>query len=466
MYVQSLHSGQAILMARQREDTGLRKIFRISVLSGVFGQIFNTLSGSGSAFLTKFAIMLNATPLQFAILSAIGQLSQIFQPIGAFVTRKRTKRKGVVLTLQCIGCGIVLLYGILPFTFFSGNTIYAFLLLFFISVSLLSIASNAWIGWISDVVPLRVRGRFFSVLSQYVMLTAVIVGYGFSLFIDHFSTGGGKVFRVEEGTFFTTENLPLGFAVVFFVAVVAACSGLGVLSRLPEKEKKIEEEGTSGMFFLPIKDDNFRRFLLYNCWWMLAVGIGAPFWQPFMMQKLRMSLFDVQIYSSINIVAALLVLRPWGRLIDVYGNKTAMRLIILLGGFNPMVWLFVTPQNYPVLYLEAITSGIMWAGAGLVATNFVLSIAPNERRQLYSGVSGAFSGLAMMTTMLISGIFLPQNIEIGSILLEPEQVLFGLSGIARWSAQIPLSLVREPKSGSVSEAIIFFIRELKPRIMK
>jgi hypothetical protein len=65
-----------------------------------------------------------------------------------------------------------------------------------------------------------------------------------------------------------------------------------------------------------------------------------------------------------------------------------------------MVWLFVTPHSYQVLYLEAITSGVMWAGAGLVATNFVLSIAPNERRQLYSGVSGAFSGLAMMTTML------------------------------------------------------------------
>jgi len=453
-------------MARQRKDRGLRKIFRISVMSGIFGQIFSTLAGSGSAFLTKFAIMLNATPLHFAILSAIGQVSQIFQPLGAFVTKRRTKRKGVVLTLQFIGCGIALFYGILPFIFSSGNMIRAFLLLFLLSVSLLSIASNAWIGWISDVVPLRVRGRFFSALSQYVMLTTVGVSYGFSLFIDHFSTGGRQSFHKQESTFFTAENLPLGFAVIFFVAVIAAFSGLGVLSRLPEKEKKIEKEGTAGMFFLPMKDDNFRRFLLYNCWWMLAVGIGAPFWQPFMMQKLRMSLFEVQIYSSINIIAAILVLRLWGKLIDAYGNRTAMRLIILLGGFNPMVWLFVTPHNYPVLYLEAITSGIMWAGAGLVATNFVLSIAPNERRQLYSGVSGAFSGIAMMTTMLVSGAFLPQPLEIGSIRLEPEQVLFGLTGIARWSAQIPLSLVREKKTRPVSEAIAFFIREIKLRIMK
>jgi MFS family permease len=453
-------------MARQKKDRGLGKILWISVMSGIFGQIFSTLSGSGSAFLTRFAIMLNATPLQFAILSAISQVSQVFQPLGAFITKRRTRRKGVVLTLQYIGCGIALIYGILPFIFSSGNTIRAFLLLFFLSVSLLSVASNAWIGWISDVVPLRVRGLFFSALSQYVMLTAVGVSYGFSLFIDHFSTGGSEDFHVQESTFFKAENLPLAFAIIFFVAVVAAFSGLGVLSRLPEKKKKIEEEGTAGMLFLPMRDNNFRRFLLYNCWWMLAVGIGAPFWQPFMMQKLRMSLFEVQIYGSINMAASILVLRFWGRLIDAYGNRTAMRLIILLGGFNPMVWLFVTPRNYPVLYLEAITSGIMWAGAGLVATNFVLSIAPNDRRQLYSGVSGAFSGLAMMTTMLVSGAFLPQHLEIGNISLEPEQVLFGLTGIARWSAQIPLSSIREPKSKPVNEAIAFFIREIKSRVMK
>jgi MFS family permease len=165
-------------------------------------------------------------------------------------------------------------------------------------------------------------------------------------------------------------------------------------------------------------------------------------------------------------VASIVVLRFWGRLIDAYGNRTAMRLIILLGGVNPMVWLFVTPGNYPVLYLEAITSGIMWAGAGLVATNFVLSIAPDDRKQLYSGVSGAFAGLAMMTTMLVSGAFLPRHLNIGSISLEPEQVLFGLTGIARWSAQIPLSSIHEPKAKPVSEAIAFLVRDIKSRVMK
>lgn len=447
-------------MIKQKKDSGLRNIFRLSVTAGIFDQIFNTLAGPGSAFLTKFAITLNASPIHFAIIAAIGQVSQIFQPIGAFITKRGLNRKGLVIVLRAIGCSMVLFFGILPFIFSNDGAINTLIVLSFLSVSLLSIASNAWIGWITDIVPLKVRGRFFSTCSQYVLLTAIGIGFIFSFFIDHYILNSliSKLFHVE--------SLYISFAIIFIIAVLAAFLGLNVISHLPEKKEKLEHKCTSKMLLLSIKDSNFQRFLLYNCWWMLAVGIGSPFWQPFMLQKLHMSLLEVQIYNSINVIAALLVLRQWGKLIDAYGNKTAMRLIITLGGFNPMVWLFVNPYNYQILYLEAITSGIMWAGAGVVATNFVLSIAPNERKQLYSGISGAVSGLAMMTTMLASGVFIPQYLEMGSIHLEPEQVLFAFTGIARWSTQIPLSLVRESKSKPVAKAITFFIVSLKPKFIR
>jgi hypothetical protein len=449
-----------------REDKWLGKFLKISLIEGVLGQIFSTLAGPGSAFLTKFAIMLNATPFQFGILSAIGQLSQIFQPFGSIMTKKRLKRKPIILPLQFSSRAIALSYGALPFLFFSGNAMNVFLLLFLISISLQSVADNAWLGWISDLVPVNARGRFFSLRSQYLMVTAVVAGYAFSIFIDSFTMKGTRAPHVWQPFSFKTQQLTSGFAVIFFIAAVAGFAGLIALSKQPEKTKGIEPESIALMFVFPLKDGNFRKFLFYNCWWMAAVGIGAPFWQPFMMQKLHMSLFEVQIYGSINIVASITVLRLWGRLIDAFGNRTAMRLIILLGGFNPMIWLFVTQRTYQILYLEAVTSGIMWAGAGLVATNFALSLAPKDKRQLYAGISNAASGLAMMATMLLSGAFLPRGTEIRGFRLEPEQLLFALTGVARWTAQIPLSLVREPGARPVSEAIYSFVREIKPRLMK
>ena len=104
-------------MQRHNKDSRLEKIEKISFLEGIFSQMFNSLAGPGSAFLTRFALMLNATPLQFGILSAIGQVSQIFQPLGAVLTRRRRKRKTVVLSLQFSGRGLALCYGVLPFLF-------------------------------------------------------------------------------------------------------------------------------------------------------------------------------------------------------------------------------------------------------------------------------------------------------------------------------------------------------------
>jgi hypothetical protein len=296
-------------MEGQREDKRLRRFLKISITEGVLGQVSSTLAGPGSAFVTRFAIMLNATPLQFGILSAIGQLCQIFQPLGSIITQKRLKRKPIVLPLQFSGRAIALLYGALPFVFLRGNAMDVFLLLFLISVSLQSVADNAWIGWISDLVPVSARGRFFSLRSQYLMVTAVSVGYAFSIFIDSFTAEGMYTPYVWRPLFFKAEHLDVGFSIIFLLAAIAGFVGLIVLSRQPEKMKGIGEEGVAMMLILPFKDGNFRKFLAYNCWWMAAVGIGAPFWQPFMMQKLRMSLFEVQIYGSINIIGSITAVR-------------------------------------------------------------------------------------------------------------------------------------------------------------
>jgi hypothetical protein len=132
-----------------------------------------------------------------------------------------------------------------------------------------------------------------------------------------------------------------------------------------------------------------------------------------------------------------------------------MRFALILGGLNPMLWLFATPDNYWFVYIEAFFSGIMWSGAGIVATNFVLAIAPNGKQQIYSGVFGALSGIAMMITMLLSGAFMPKGFGLFGLELEPEQVLFGLTGLARLSTEIPLTWIAEPRSRSVGEALIF-----------
>jgi len=63
----------------------------------------------------------------------------------------------------------------------------------------------------------------------------------------------------------------------------------------------------------------------------------------------------------------------------------------------------------------------------------------------------------MMSSTLLSGVFFPGQLDIGVRILEPEQVVFGVGGILRWLALVPLLAVREKgwpsKADQISSAV-------------
>lgn len=457
-------------MANDGRSSELRHTVKFSVTEGVYTQIYIALASVGSAFVTRFALLLGALPFHLGLLAAIGQLSLVFQPLGIMITRRGTSRKKIIIKLATTGRALALLYGILPFLFPRYIAIWVFLLLLSVSTSLHAMGTNAWIAWISEMVPDRVRGRFFSWRSRYFMIGGLLVGYILGACVDVFDpkTVGliEKFVRIGATGIFSVEHFDYAFIFVFVIAAIFGFLGLTFLRRQPERAGKMETERIGSMFIKPMRDQNFRKFLVYSLWWMLALGIGSPFWQPFMIQKLHMSLVNIQFYGTVSAVASILALQPWGMIIDRFGNKAAMRIAIILGGINPLVWLFVNPNNTWILYLEAMTSGIMWSGTNIVAMNFVLAIAPDNRRQIYSGILGAFSGSAMIATMLLSGFFLPKPMEVLGLYLHPEQVLFGLTGLLRWTAHVPLSWVDEPR-GQPFGALMYYLRQsAKVRIVQ
>jgi MFS family permease len=401
--------------------------------------------------------------MQFGILSAIGQLSQVFQPVGSALTRKLTSRKGMVLKLCVFGRMLPLAIGVLPFLAArKEHAIWLFLALFFLSTSLLAVAGNMWIAWVSDIIPLRIRGRFFSLRSQYLMVAGLITGYAMGWFLDLFDSQADSAYSgffkniIGDESFFRMSHLPVAFFIVFSLGCVLGLAGLKYLKEQPEKPKIMENEKFVHMLFSPFKDRQFRRLLFYGIWWMLAVGIASPFWGPFMIKNLEMSLVRIQVYGTIGSITAFISLGFWGRFIDRFGNNAAMRIALILGGLNPMLWVVATADTYWIVYFEAMTSGIMWAGAGIVSTNFVLAIAPKAKSQIYSGVFGAFSGIAMMLTMLLSGALLPSPVDILNLHLCPEQVLFFVGGVARWSTLIPLFFITEPNAKPLNSPAFYF----------
>ncbi len=449
----------------------LRETINISIKEGVFSYLFKTVAGSDSVFITKFAILLGATPIHFSLIAIVGTISQIFQPLGIILSNRLNYSKSSIIKTVAIGRSLAFLFGLVPILVSGEYAINTFLILLFISTSIQAVGANAWIGWISDLIPGKIRGRYFSWRIQTSMISGIVFGYLLSILIDLFDKDRGKLAgviltKLKNPLIFLNTKLIYVFFIVFFIASLIGIWGLIILSKHPEGLRKKSELSLPGQMLIPFKDSNFRKLLMFGFWWMFALGIGAPFWHPFLLQKLQMTMIELQIYITIRLVAAVISLRFWGHLIDKFGNKHTMSMVISLCGFTPLLWLFATKSHYWFIFLEALGSGAAFAGSEIILRNFVLSIAPSESRQIYSGVFGAFTGLAMTITMLLSGVFIPEPMEILWIHLEPEQVLFGITGFARWTTSFSLMWINEPNAISYKGFLKYFFGKRFPRLFK
>ncbi len=423
--------------AGKRSD--LRETFRISITEGVFSQVYNGLAGPGSVFLTKLLTLLGASSGQFGILSATGQLSMVLQPLGALVTRRMTRHRRSTVLWAAAGRVMTPLLGVIPLLLPSGEALTAVLLVYALSTAVLSVSTNIWTGWIARMVPLRIRGRFFARRNSILVAFGLAVAFVVGLIVD----GAGS----------DSQRLKTIFLVMFSAAGVIGLAGLRILSTQPERPVPPNPLPASRILLEPFRDRNFRKLCLFGVWWMMAVGIGAPFWQPFMIQVLRMGVTRMLLYGITSTVGTVLSLKYWGRLVDRFGNIAAMKLAIMIGTVVPLIWLFVTPDRLWIIFAESVISGSMWGCVGIVTANLVLAVAPEDRVQSYSGLYGAFSGIGMIITMLASGFLMPKPLNIAGLSLHPMQVLFLATAFARLSAIIPLSRVDEPNAVPLSAVL-------------
>jgi len=410
----------------------LRETFRISITEGVYSQVYSSLAGAGSVFLTKLLVMLGASSIQFGILAATGQIFFVLMPLGSLVTRKLTLHKSATVKWAVAGRALTPLIGVFPLFLSDRISITAVLAVFAASTALLAVSANIWTGWMARMVPLRIRGRFFAKRNAVLLSFGLFVAFLLGLLVDNFNNDPASQRLVMAG--------------LFVFAGIIGLIGLGILLKQPERPTNTDDIPALILFKEPFQDKNFRKLCLFGGWWMLAVGIGAPFWQPFMIEVLRMGVTEMLLYGMTSTLGSILTLKYWGRLIDRYGNIAAMKLAIGIGSIIPFAWLFVTHDSIWILFVEALIAGSMWGCVGVVTANLVLAVAPKEKAQVYSGLFGAFCGAGLIITMLASGIFMPPPMQLPGLSLHPMQVLFLITAFARLSALIPLSRVKEPNA--------------------
>jgi MFS family permease len=402
----------------------VRQGLKISTIEGGFAAVHLSITGAvgGSVFLTGFALLLGADNFAIGVLSALPFIGQVFQFVGAYLEERIGNRNRLVLYTALIGRMIWAFLLALPFLGAPGPLLVT---IFFVGLALsyafIGIAANAWLSWMTDLVPPRRRGSYFGVRNTVLAVATIAGTYGAGAILDAVSRS------VDERT---------GYAIIFGIAVITAVGSAMLIARQPEpllKPKPVVR--IKDLIGAPLRDRSFRRYVLIAAVWAMAIGIAAPFFNVYALNDLGMSFTAISltfvIMSGVGLITTPLV----GKLQDSLGDRMILSGSALGSAIIPWVWVIATPDNLLPVWIGSALSGVFWPGITQGLINVLMERAPRSSLSASMAVYSAVTGMGTLAAGLLGGVLATamagMALTIGPLFVNELSFLFILTSISR-----------------------------------
>ena len=411
-------------------------------LEGAFATVFIVFSGG--VFLTGLALMWGANDIEIGLLAAIPFLAQAAQLLSAYFISKTGQRKSVVF--WGIAIGRQLWWILIPLLFVNGEwRLYALIgLVIFSSISVM-ISTPGWLSWMADLVPERIRGRYFGVRSAAVSVATILATICGGLIIDKFKNSG--------------HEQP-GFAIIIGIAAIGALAAILLMNKLPDTSIGLFKLNMNLSLILePLKDRNYRFLIKVFFLWNMAIGLGAAFFIPHMLNNLHMNFTQISMYLSLAALTAILLNKPWGSVIDKFGCKPVIAICSFGIVLVPLIWWLPRPDFLWIFVFEAIYSGALWTGFNLAIFNIPIVNSPKDKRIVYLAMFSVVTGIGFFIASLIGGV-LAENLNhirwhIGKQTGVNYHILFTASAVLRFAAALMALRFKEPHEKRIPIMIQF-----------
>ncbi|MHB1357173.1 MAG: MFS transporter [Anaerolineae bacterium] len=340
-------------------------------------------------FVNLFMLELGAQAYQIGLLSSIAAAAGMLAPLlGAWMVERSRKRKLWVLLgpggLHRITFFIV---AALPFVFHGAGVVTAFIVLFTFQAFAVSIGMPAWNSLFADIVPIHVRGRYLGgQLTISFVARLVIVPIA------------GVLVQVIGGL--------QGYQVVWLLAGLTGFLATACYARIPEPpSREVGSEGALesllGSFKVMVQDRRFLQFNLVCFVWNFGVQLAGPYFNVHQLQTLGFSVTTIAFILTIASVAAAVLVRIAGELVDRFGAIKLMALSMILVPVIPVLWIWGrTPLHITVIQCLA---ELAWSGFRVAATPLLLLMSPVEQRSRYFAANNTIISLALVLGPLPAG---------------------------------------------------------------
>ncbi len=380
------------------------------------GLLSNASESFVTNFLAPFALTFGATNAQIGSLASATNVASAFGLLpGARLEEQFGCRKRIfMISTGVLGRLFLFALVLMPFFFHMSMMFYGLMAVVAFRGFLNQLGYPAWSTLVTDIVPERIRGRYFGSRNMAVglagLLCAPLAGY----LIKATGAAGYRVsFLISAAT---------GFAATAVFAFIKEPKK----ARLCEKTRK----PALGLVSIFKEHPQFAAFTAIGFILHLSLQVSGPFNAVYQIQVLGANTAHIGILGSIGALTGMIGQKIWGAQNDRKSDVWVLRITHFLIPGTSLAWALTPSWSY-LPAVEAI-SGFAWAGYWLSNFNLLLRMAPDEHRSRFVAVYQSAVAVASFMGPVLGGIL------VGMITLRG---LYWISAVGRLVVSILFALL-------------------------
>lgn len=391
----------------------LRKDLRAICADGTGASV---MVGIGENYFPAFVLALTASQFACGLVATVPMLLGAALQLGApwLLGRVRSYRRWVVLCAALQALTFLPLLGASLAGAMPAALAFAVIALYWAT----GLGSGpAWNVWAGNLVPSRIRPRFFarrSLLGQAGLMAGFVLG-GVLL---QWGQGAGAVLPV--------------FSILFALAAASRLYSAVMLAKQSDAGPGPAPGPSLWALFRSFRRDAPPRVLLYLLAMQMAVQVSGPYFNPYMFVQLRLSYWSYVVLVCAAYVAKLAMLPTLGRVAERLGPQRMLWMSGLAIAPLPLLWTF--SDDFTWLVLIQCYSGAVWAGHELAMLLLFFRGIPPEKRVAVLTVFNLASAAVYVAGSLVGGVLLS---GFGTT-RQGYAVLFGASTAARLASMLLL----------------------------
>jgi MFS family permease len=445
----------------QLSATDRRAALRIVTWAWVFGAFWFTTIGG--APMTRFALALGAEELHFGLLAAMPFVASLLSLPASVMIQASGQRKGIFLLFMLAQRFFWVPIALLPPLLLDASStrdsavLWTFLGLMLAMFACGAVGGPAWVSWMADVVPSRIRGRYFGRRRQWGILSAIPSALLAGFMLDHFT-------RPDD-----PQRTLWVCSAIFLIAGVAGVVDIALFWWVPHaRPVHSQKRSMLSSLTMPLHDRQFMLFCGFVGMLMFAMAPMGQFVTLYLDQHLKVNAMMIQLMLLVVPLVAQLVIVPiWGRMADRFGRRPLMAISSL--GLVPvgLGWCLMNSGAIWLGFVLSAAGAMLWAAVEIANLDLILDLSGSSgtdgivRGPAYTAVNAVVLNISACIGGIGAGLLMDATRDIRfDVGIESLgtfgnfELLFLISALVRLLAvSVFLPLTREPTPHSTFDVI-------------